>query len=103
MSRGPTVVARDYPSQGGLAEEEAMTSPVMAPEKPPSHSHVRRAWLSAGISPTAAAALAIAVLALGWKGSDLPAQIFRADLIKRYGFVLWNMQWYGGHPTLDYS
>ena len=79
-----------------------MTSPVVAPSRPPPHSG-RRAWLTAGISPTAAAALAIAILALGWKGSDLPAQIFRADLIKRYGFVLWNMQWYGGHPTLDYS
>src|SRR4029077_334458 len=102
MSRGPTVLVRDYAHSGGLAEEEAMTSPVVAPSRPPPHSG-RRAWLTAGISPSAAAALAIAILALGWKGSDLPAQIFRADLIKRYGFVLWNMQWYGGHPTLDYS
>ncbi|HMK11286.1 MAG TPA: hypothetical protein VK461_06880 [Acidimicrobiales bacterium] len=67
---------------------------------PPAHRH---AWLASGLSPGAAGALALAVLALGWKGSDLPAQIFRADLVKRYGFVLWNMQWYGGHPTLDYS
>ncbi len=74
-----------------------MTSPVIAERTP------RRTWLTSGISPTAAAALAIAILALGWRGSDLPAQIFRADLVKRYGFVLWNMQWYGGHPTLDYS
>ncbi len=73
-----------------------MTSPVITPQTP------KRAWLS-GISPTAAAALAVAILALGWRGSDLPAQVFRADLVKRYGFVLWNMQWYGGHPTLDYS
>ena len=74
-----------------------MTSPVIAERTP------RRTWLTSGISPTAAAAAAIAILALGWRGSDLPAQIFRADLVKRYGFVLWNMQWYGGHPTLDYS
>ena len=46
--------------------------------------------------------IAVAV-ALRWQGRDLPSQLFRAELIRRNGFGLWNGQWYGGHPTLDYS
>ena len=40
---------------------------------------------------------------LGWRGSDLPAQVFRAELVRRDGFVVWNSQWFGGHPLLSYS
>ncbi|HEV7524306.1 MAG TPA: hypothetical protein VGP92_05035 [Acidimicrobiia bacterium] len=50
-----------------------------------------------------AAVLAILAIALGWRGSDLPAQIFRAELFRRDGFVLWNSQWFGGHALLGYS
>ena len=38
---------------------------------------------------------------LGWRGSDLPAQLFRVELFRRYGFVLWNSQWFGGGPAAD--
>ena len=34
---------------------------------------------------------------------DFPAQLFRADLFRRDGFVVWDSQWFGGHPTLPYS
>ncbi len=85
----------------------AMTSPSAVAERPPpasaSSAPARRRWLTSGISPSAAAALAVAILVLGWRGSDLPAQIFRADLVERYGVVLFNNLWYGGHATLDYS
>jgi hypothetical protein len=50
-----------------------------------------------------AGALAVGAIVLGWRGSDLPAQLFRVELFRRYGFVLWNSQWFGGTPTLDYS
>ncbi len=83
-----------------------MASPTAVAERPSppvTPTPTRRRWLTSGISPSAAAALAVAVLVLGWRGSDLPAQIFRADLVERYGVVLFNMQWYGGHATLDYS
>lgn len=50
-----------------------------------------------------ASALAILAIALDWRGSDLPAQIFRADLVRRDGFVIWNSQWFGGHALLGYS
>src|SRR5215470_9935010 len=50
-----------------------------------------------------ATALAILAIVLHWRGSDLPAQVFRADLVRRDGFVVWNSQWFGGHATLAYS
>ncbi len=50
-----------------------------------------------------AAALGLVAVMLGWRGGDLPAQLFRAELVRREGFTLWNDRWYGGHPTLNYS
>ena len=50
-----------------------------------------------------ATVLAILTIVLHWRGSDLPAQVFRADLVRRDGFVVWNSQWFGGHATLAYS
>jgi hypothetical protein len=50
-----------------------------------------------------AAVLALLAVTFGWRGSDLPAQIFRADLFRQDGFVLWNSQWFGGHTVLGYS
>lgn len=40
---------------------------------------------------------------LGWRGVDMPAQLFRVDQFRAYGFSLWDSQWYSGHWTLDYS
>ncbi len=50
-----------------------------------------------------AGGLALLAITLGWRGSDLPAQIFRAELFRQDGFVLWNSQWFGGHTLLGYS
>ncbi len=52
-----------------------------------------------------AVALGLALLAvcLGWRGSDLPAQVFRSELVREDGFVVWNSQWFGGHALLPYS
>ena len=47
--------------------------------------------------------LAVLAITLGWRGSDLPAQVFRAELFRQDGFVLWNSQWFGGHAVLNYS
>jgi hypothetical protein len=49
------------------------------------------------------AALATVALVFGWRGGDLAAQVYRADLVRHYGVVLWSNLWFGGHPTLDYS
>ncbi|MDQ1396525.1 MAG: hypothetical protein QOG64_1784 [Acidimicrobiaceae bacterium] len=50
-----------------------------------------------------AASLAGVGIALGWRGGDLAAQVFRVDLFRQHGFLLWNDQWFGGHATLNYS
>jgi hypothetical protein len=50
-----------------------------------------------------AGALALLAVVLGWRGSDLPAQVFRTELVRRDGFVVWNSQWFGGHAMLSYS
>jgi hypothetical protein len=50
-----------------------------------------------------AAACTLLAIVLGWRGSDLPAQVFRSELVRRDGFVVWNSQWFGGHALLSYS
>ncbi|HEX9257978.1 MAG TPA: hypothetical protein VF855_00475 [Acidimicrobiales bacterium] len=47
--------------------------------------------------------LGTAAALLGWRGADLPAQLFRIELFRRHGLALWNNQWYGGHFTFGYS
>jgi hypothetical protein len=39
----------------------------------------------------------------GWRGVDVPAQVYRVDLFRRYGWILWDSRWYGGHYALPYS
>jgi hypothetical protein len=60
-------------------------------------------WSQTAIPLILPASLAIVVASIGWRGSDLPAQIYRAGLIRNYGISLWDSQWYGGHSTLNYS
>ncbi|MDQ1395906.1 MAG: hypothetical protein QOG64_1165, partial [Acidimicrobiaceae bacterium] len=50
-----------------------------------------------------AGSLALIGIVSGWRGVDLPAQIYRVGLFHRLGLTLWDSQWYGGHWTLDYS
>src|SRR5258708_6773567 len=60
-------------------------------------------WPTVAAVVGVAGVLAILAITLGWRGSDLPAQVFRAQLYRRDGFVLWNSQWFGGHALLGYS
>jgi hypothetical protein len=55
------------------------------------------------IAPVIAAALALGAVLVGWRGLDLPAQIYRVGLFHRNGLTLWDSQWYGGHWTFSYS
>jgi len=55
------------------------------------------------LSPALALVLGATAAVLGWRGGDLPAQLFRIDLVRQHGLTLWNNQWYGGHFTLGYS
>jgi hypothetical protein len=60
-------------------------------------------WPTVAAVVAVAGVLAILAITLGWRGSDLPAQVFRAELFRQDGFVLWNSQWFGGHALLGYS
>jgi hypothetical protein len=60
-------------------------------------------WQSLAAASALALALVLLAVCLGWRGSDLPAQVFRSELVRRDGFVIWNSQWFGGHALLSYS
>jgi len=60
-------------------------------------------WPGSFAEASLAMSISLMAVMLGWRGSDLPAQIFRIELVRRHGFVLWNNQWFSGHPTLGYS
>jgi hypothetical protein len=47
--------------------------------------------------------LSVLVLLTGVRGTDLPAADLRTWLVREHGFVIWNDQWYAGHPTVGYS
>ncbi|HSL59974.1 MAG TPA: hypothetical protein VK866_19165, partial [Acidimicrobiales bacterium] len=58
----------------------------------------------AAVAGALAAAVGVAtVIVAGWRGADLPAQIFRVELFRASGFAIWNNQWFGGHHTPGYS
>lgn len=40
---------------------------------------------------------------LRWEGPDWPAQVYRSDLFRAHGWLLWDNNWYGGHYLLSYS
>lgn len=54
-------------------------------------------------APLLAALLAALGQILGWRGVDYAAQLYRIDNFKAHGLGLWDLQWYGGNWTLDYS
>src|SRR5437016_8925158 len=60
-------------------------------------------WPSLVTAFAVAGVLALLAVVLGWRGSDLPAQVFRSELVRRDGFVMWNSQWFGGHAMFSYS
>ncbi len=60
-------------------------------------------WTGSITAAAVAAGLALVAIASGWRGADLPAQLFHVEMFRQYGFVLWNSQWFSGVPTLDYS
>ncbi len=55
------------------------------------------------LGPAIAGTLAVVSALLGWRGVDLPAQVYRVTLFHREGLTLWDSQWYGGHWTFNYS
>jgi hypothetical protein len=48
-------------------------------------------------------ALSGIVALVGFRGGDFPAQDYRAWMFKTHGFLVWDVNWYGGHADLGYS
>ncbi|MDQ6784797.1 MAG: hypothetical protein M3063_15460 [Actinomycetota bacterium] len=59
------------------------------------------AW--SALVPLLAGALVASGILIGWRGSDLPAQIYRVEAIRQHGLALWDSQWFAGHWMLGYS
>ena len=68
------------------------------PRRWDSHRSVR-----AVVVPAIAAAGVAVVALVGWQGSDVPAQLYRVNLFRASGFVLWDNHWDAGHYLLSYS
>src|SRR5438067_2377146 len=60
-------------------------------------------WVGFAAVLTVATVLAVAAILGGWRGADLPAQVFRVELVRQEGVVLWDHAWFGGHSLLAYS
>jgi hypothetical protein len=56
----------------------------------------RHSWL-------VTAALCLLVLILGIHGQDLAAQDYRVWAFRTHGFLLWDINWYGGNTDIGYS
>ena len=49
------------------------------------------------------AVLCSVVAVVGFRGGDYPAQDYRAFMFGAHGFLIWDVNWYGGHALLGYS
>ena len=70
---------------------------------PVDHRLDGRAVASAAVIGAVAVVLAVVVVNMRWRGSDLPAHFFRVGLVESDGFSVWNNHWFGGHHTLGYG
>ena len=63
---------------------------------------------AAGVDHARISLLASALAVVGWmvlqpRTADLAAQVYRAGLFERAGWVLWDNNWFGGHQLPGYS
>jgi hypothetical protein len=88
--------------------ETVLRSSVSAPRpvKESRWSRVR-AWLlehrASILVPAIAGGGACAVWAMQWRGTDVATWVYRIDLFRSYGWMVWDSHWYGGHYLLPYS
>jgi hypothetical protein len=45
----------------------------------------------------------VLVWGLSWEGVDVPAQAYRVEMFRQYGWLLVDSRWYSGHYLLPYS
>lgn len=60
-------------------------------------------FVASAAVPAVAAVLAAAAIALGLRGVDWSAQLYRVHLFQSHGFLGFDASWYGGHAPLAYS
>jgi hypothetical protein len=81
--------------------------PTIGETAPPAPALAREGALPGvrGLSPAlvTAAVLVGAWLLLAPRSPDLAAQTYRATLFERFGFTLWDNNWYAGHHLPGYS
>ena len=80
----------------GLVSVAALVSPTSG------GAPARRLPLLSPVPLLAAAVVGLGLI-LGWRGMDLPAQLYRIASFRANGLTLWDTQWFGGHFTLSYS
>lgn len=54
-------------------------------------------------APFIAACGVVVVWLFGFRGPDVPAQLYLSQLFHAHGWILWNNSWYGGHYQFSYS
>jgi len=94
--------SRDRVSDPGRAE--GGSAPRGAPVTGAS-ARLRGPWrkMASFAAPVVAMAGVLVVWALHWGGVDLATQLYRVNLFRQYGFLVWDGSWYGGHYLLSYS
>ena len=63
----------------------------------------RTVWWLGRHAPLVTAVLCSMVAVVGFRGGDYPAQDYRAFMFGAHGFLIWDVNWYGGHALLGYS
>jgi hypothetical protein len=70
-------------------------------ERPETLRHV--VWGLATHAPLVTGLLCAIVALVGFRGGDYPAQEYRAFMFGAHGFLIWDLNWYGGHALIGYS
>ena len=63
----------------------------------------RTVWWLGRHAALVTAVLCSVVAVVGFRGGDYPAQDYRAFMFGAHGFLIWDVNWYGGHALLGYS
>ena len=79
----------------------AASAPVLV-VPPPRRSAPPFPWRTLIVIALAAGGVAVVWL-VGWRGSDVPAQLYRLEIFRTSGFAIWDNHWYAGHYLLSYS
>ena len=98
IAAGPAAPARPVSPSAAPAPATDDAAPVVVRDRTS-----RIVWWLAARAPLVTAVLASAVALIGFRGGDYPAQDYRAFMFGAHGFLIWDVNWYGGHAALGYD